>query len=256
MTASKNREMRGVFSYILFAFSFSFFVIFSIWIQSGAEAVEMLNCNYAASCYVYEADFTEKTISETFKFSGTLEEKENTTSIDFQYIGRVAHVPKDLVEEFPKLIDLSIWQSEIPIVKNNLFGPQFGRIKVLKLTSNKIKIIEEGAFAQLPNLVQIWLQYNEIQSLGAGVFENNRQLEIILLDENKINMISPETFQSLNQLTWVILEKNNCINKEFGCEWSSCNATIDHSELNSDLRFCYYRYKRTMELVNLCKLLK
>jgi Leucine-rich repeat (LRR) protein len=200
-------------------------------------------------CKVRKVDLSKKTLNDKFSFSGTLEEKKTVTEIRFWEIGRVAHVPLNLAEEFPKLTGLWIQRSEIPIVKNNLLGPQFSWIKELYLVENKIQIVEEEAFQHLYNLVRIGLHYNKIQSLSAGVFENNRELKKIYLDNNKIKIIAPGTFQHLNQLTRVDLGRNDCVNRErIGC-WD-CDTKIYHTELNRDLHACYENHKKSSDLLN------
>jgi hypothetical protein len=223
-------------------------------VQCGAEADQLVECYYYGDydgddygCQVHNVDLSKKTRSEKFTFSGTQEQKKNTTEIHFEESGRVAHVPRNLHEEFPKLTKLWITRSEIPIVKNNLFGPEFSWIKGLSLRENKIQIIEEEAFKHLQNLERIYLYYNQIQSLNAKVFQNNRKLEKIWIWKNKIKMIAPETFRHLNQLEWVELEWNDCVNKEIGCSW--CNK-IDHTKLNRDLHACYENHKKSSDLLN------
>jgi hypothetical protein len=200
-------------------------------------------------CYFENVDLTKKTSNETFTFSASQEQKKNTTRIRFERIGRVAHVPQNLVEELPKLIGLEIWRSEIPIVKNDLFGPQFSQIEKLDLGANKIKIIEDQAFQHLSNLKEIYLYMNEIRSLSSGVFKNNRKLKEIILWDNKIKMIAPDTFQSLNQLIHVHLDGNDgCINKLIGCR--DCDSKINRTDLNRELQDCYDIHKKSSNLLN------
>jgi hypothetical protein len=241
----------------MFFVTFRLFVIFCISAQFGAEADQVLECDYGYNyiggsggyyCEVRNVDLSKNTVLETFTFSATQEQKKNATVIRFYRSGRVAHVPLNLAEEFPKLTDLWIYASEIPIVKNNLLGPQFSWIKKLGLEGNKIQIVEEGAFKHLHNLVEIYLPDNQIQSLRAGVFQNNRKLKEIWIDGIKIKMIAPETFQHLNQLEFVQLRWNDCVDKEFGC-WP-CNTKIDHTELNRDLHACYENHKKSSNLLN------
>jgi Leucine-rich repeat (LRR) protein len=199
-------------------------------------------------CGVHNVDLSKKTVNEKFTFSATQEQKKDATAIRFVQIGRVAHVPQNLAEEFRNIAELWIEDSEIPIVKNNLFGPQFSWIEKLHLGDNKIQIVEEQAFKHLHNLVEIYLHKNQIQSLGAKVFQNNRELKVIWLSSNKIKIIAPGTFQHLNQLEWVRLEGNDCVDKEFGC-WRYC-PKIDHTELNRDLHACYENHKKSSDLLN------
>jgi hypothetical protein len=234
----------------MFFVTFRFFVIFCILARFGAEADQVLECDYVVGpgCKVRKADLSKKTLSEKFSFSGTQEQKEKTTQIWFYGSGRVAHVPQNLAEEFPKVTDLEITDSEIPIVKNNLLGPKFSWIEKLWLRGNEIQIVEGEAFKHLYNLVMISLSNNQIQSLSAKVFQNNRKLKNIWIYNNKIKMIAPETFQHLNQLEWLHLEGNDCIDKRIGCRW--CDPKIDHTELNRALHACYKNHKKSSDLLN------
>jgi Leucine-rich repeat (LRR) protein len=236
----------------MFFVTFRLFVIFCILVQCGAEADLLVECAYryffGGYCIVYNVDLSKKTLSQKFTFSGTQEQNKIATQIWFYGSGRIAHLPQNLAEEFPKLTDLWISNSEIPIVRNNLLGPQFSWIEELILGGNKIQIVEEEAFKQLHNLVRIYLHYNQIQSLSREVFENNRKLKGIYLDDNKIKMIAPETFQHLNQLKLVELGRNDCVDKDIGC-WN-CDTKIDHTELNRDLHACYENHKKSSDLLN------
>jgi hypothetical protein len=234
--------------------TFRLFVIFCISARFGAEADQVVECDYGYyisgvyRCAVLKVDLSKKTLNEKFSISGTQEQKEKATRIYFAKIGRVAHVPQNLAEEFPKLTDLDIAGSEIPIVKNNLLGPQFSRIKELVLGGNKIQIVEEEAFKHLHNLEEVSLSWNQIQSLSRGVFQNNRKLKTIWINRNKIKMIAPETFQNLNQLKSVNLRRNDCVDKYIGCY--NCDTKIDHTELNRDLHACFENHKKSSDLLN------
>jgi Leucine-rich repeat (LRR) protein len=219
------------------------------------DAIEV-KCDYfggsdgSGGCKVRNVDLSKNTINDKFLFSGTQEQKENTTRIWFQRSGRVAHLPHNLVEEMPKLILLRIFFSVIPIVKNNLLGPQFSWIEWLVLVENKIKFIEDQAFQHLLNVTIINLEGNEIHSLAAGLFEHNRKLEEVDLSRNNIKMIAPEVFQNLNQLRWVDLvlndlKRNPCVNKIIAC--SNCDTEIYHTELNRELQDCYDNHKKSLD---------
>jgi Leucine-rich repeat (LRR) protein len=236
----------------MFFVTFRLFVSFCILAQFGADADRLVECDYYNYgydyCKVRKVDLSKKTLSDKFTFSGTQEQKKATTEIWFHESGRVAHVPQNLAEEFPKLTSLWITNSEIPIVKNNLLGPQFSWIEELNLRENKIQIVEEKAFKYLHNLVRIDLLHNQIQTLGPEVFQNNRKIKQIRILSNNIKMIAPETFQHLNQLKSVELRGNDCFNKDIGC--LLCDAKIDHAELNRDLHACFENHKKSSDLLN------
>ncbi len=211
-----------------------------------------MECSYRGyvDCFFRNVDLSKNKVNETFTFSGTQKQKENTIRVLFEKSGRVAHIPENLVEEFQKLTGLSITDSEIPIVKSNLFGPQLSLIEELTLDINQIKFIEEGAFKHLINLIQIWLSGNRIQSLTSNLFENNLKLKKIGLYNNKIKVISPQTFRHLNELTGVNLERNDCVNNRIGCWDWRCHTTINHTELNNDLLLCCKNHQKGTEFLN------
>jgi Leucine-rich repeat (LRR) protein len=221
------------------------------------EAVQMLECGYnyqyndKSGCYhVFIANLSKYTTNEKFTFSGTEEQKKNAGFIAFVQIGRVAHVPLNLVEEFPKLSELRIYDSEIPIVKNNLLGPQLSWIETLELFNNKIQIVEEGAFKQLHNLWSISLSRNEIKTISAKIFQNNRKLKRIYLEKNKIKKIAPETFQSLNRETRVDLRGNDeCVDLCIGGCWRALEWDERITEIDSYLLRCYENHKKSSNLL-------
>jgi Leucine-rich repeat (LRR) protein len=220
-----------------------------ISLKSEVEAIQLV-CRYARYffgeifCHVENVDLTNQTIVDSFTFHGTLEEKERTNAIDFNRSGRVAHLPQNLVCEFPKLKILKIQHSEIPIVKRDFFGAQLSWIERLGLNSNGIKIIANKTFDHLTNLWSIDLSENGIQKLDRNLFENNQKLLWIWLSGNKIKMISPDIFQNLSELRLVVLQRNECVDQFVGC-WL-CEPKINRTELDSELQNCYDNYMDDM----------
>jgi Leucine-rich repeat (LRR) protein len=221
------------------------------------EAEQLVECIYrnyhhifynSSSCKVEDVDLSKKTSNEKFSFSVSPERKKIVLLFEFDGIGRVAHVPGNVVEEFPNMTQFHIMRSAIPIVKNGLLGPQFGQIKSLDLRRNQIKIIEDQAFQHLHNLERIFLFQNKIQSLSEEIFKNNPKLKWISLEDNNIKMVAPETFRNLNQLLHVELMGNMCCKNDIGC--LGCNRKLDHTELNRELQNCYENHKKSSDLLN------
>ncbi len=213
-----------------------------------------MECKYYGSdddrigCLVQSADLSSKTIGTNFSFSGTQEQKQ-ITLIKFSFIGRVAHLPRNLFEEFPKLNDLQIWNSDIQILRNNFFKPEFSKLQKLELNSDEIKIIDETAFKYLTNLKNIHLDRNKIKSLPAKVFQNNHKLKWIFIEYNKIKQIHPETFKNLNQLKEIYLWQNVCTNETFGCDTVGCQKS-QLTEVDRLLQPCYENHAKSLELLN------
>jgi hypothetical protein len=187
-----------------------------------------LKCNYDyygyRCCTVYNVDLSLKTIGANFTFIGSQKQKQAITEIRFRNIGRVAHLPRNLFEELPKLDELTIWASDIPILRNNFFKPEFNKLRGLELRDGKIRIIQEYAFEHLTNL------------------------EWIDLERNRIKMIAPGTFKNLNQLTALFLWSNECTDDGIGC--LDCVEKLNQTELDRKLQPCFENYKTSSNLLN------
>jgi hypothetical protein len=233
---------------------FSFFITFSVFHELSVNGVE-LECEYYDydedyGCGVQGADLSLKTIGTSFTFSGTQEQKQHTFRIRFQNSGKVSHLPRNLFKVFTKLNKLQIKNSDIPILQNNFFKPEFSKLKRLELTGDSIKIIEEKTFRQLKDLTEIDLEHNEIRSLPSKLFQKNRKLKWVILGRNKIKIIHPETFKNLNQLIYVGLWLNECFNQEIGCQSQGCDRKLDHAELERELQRCFENHAKSLHLLN------
>jgi hypothetical protein len=222
------------------------FIIFSIFLQSSVNGIQ-LNCTYSnlyfgdEHCEIENIDLSKTTIGASFKFSPTENEKTRTTGIEFQASGKVAHLPQNLKQVFPNLVGFWLEQSDIPILRNNLFGPQFKWIVFLYLDKNGIQMIEENAFAQLTNLFAIRLGHNKLKSLNINLFKSNPKLEWILIANNQINMIERDTFRHLHKLHNLDLSGNECIDKYFYSLEGKMNR-----KLGQPLAKCYVNHQSSL----------
>jgi Leucine-rich repeat (LRR) protein len=148
-----------------------------------------------------------------------------------------------LEEVFPNLIDFRIQDSDIPILRNNLFGPHFKWILYLCLEYNGIQIIEENAFAELKDLAVVDLSQNKLRSLRRKTFHNNPKLYRIDLRDNQINVIEPQTFKDLNQLKLVYASGNECADQ------TECLITyfVNNCDLDKLLGRCYENYDKALK---------
>jgi Leucine-rich repeat (LRR) protein len=226
-------------------------VFFSAFLELRVNGVE-LECDYGYNlgCKILHADLSSKTMVTSFTFSGTESIKRSRVWIWFDESGRVAHLPRNLFKEFPGLNELKIKNSDIPILKNNFFKPEFSKLGKLEFTHDNIKIIEEKTFRQLKDLVRIDFSTNEIRSLPAKLFQKNIQLKEIYLTNNKIKVIPPGTVKNLNQLIAVGLERNECVDQSFGCNSRGCYEELDYTELERSLQPCYENHAKSLNLLN------
>jgi Leucine-rich repeat (LRR) protein len=212
--------------------------VISSFLQPSVEGVE-LKCEYTWSsneCVIWRVDLSNIFREEIFKVSASSEKLNETTVIKFVWSPNVDFVPPAVVDKFSNLTELEIFDSNVPIIKNNLLDSKFDKIKRLFIGLTQTEFIEEKAFQHLKNLEILSLQQNNIKSLNSTLFSNNPRLKHINLWRNKITAIHPKFFKNLNQLSFVKLHENECIGEGFGCE----DCTIDHEELNRELSACYF----------------
>jgi Leucine-rich repeat (LRR) protein len=203
-----------------------------------------ISCNYngvnwdqKTTCFVTEQSFKISNDRITsYKFSGTEGQKGNVTAVYFEFSLTVNFVPYEIFENFPKLDSIAFTKSEIPMIKNKLFGGQnFEQIKELRLNDDKIRFIETRAFGDLKNLEKIDLTNNKIRSINKETFAHNKELRIAILTGNEIKLIHPETFINKKYGVYVVMFGNQCFDDEA-------------FDVREDLKPCYDNWKKAYEL--------
>ncbi len=188
-------------------------------------------------CELSQVDLSEFFQSQVHSFTGSTSQKSQTTAVEFYHSPQIDFIPKEILEEFPNLNGFKFYSCNLPVVKNDLFSPEFVVLEYLSLQAKKIVSIEPFAFQNLKNLKWLSLYDNKIKSLPFNLFQNNPKLIYLDFDSNQINSISPNLFKNLNQLKRVDFRWNQCVNQVFGCE--TCSQSIYESDLDSGLSTCF-----------------
>ncbi len=213
----------------------------------------VLNCNYETfdnletlCCIIGNADLSSQSQIESFSFTGSESEKSKTTSIWFENCrNSVDFLPEEIALEFHFLDDLTIWTSNIPILRETFFTENYKNLRSVDLAGNKIQKIEVNVFKKLLNLTKIILSYNLIEYIKTDIFSNNLNLQFIILNDNKIKSLNPRLFENLYKLRSVNLRGNQCVNINFGSFRSALSTTQD--ELNFGLDACFVNCKLDSE---------
>ncbi len=219
-------------------------VLVSIGVITGRE----LECSYGTCnwyslwpefqyCKLSEIDLSKSFESQVHSFTGSTSQKSWATAVWFLDSSQIDFIPKQILEEFPNLNGLIIYECNLPVLKNDLFPEEFVVLEYLKLGYNKIISIEPFAFQNLENLKWLSLEGNEIQSLPFNLFQKNPKLFYLDFIINQINSISPSLLKNLNQLKRVHFYDNKCVDENFGCSW--CTRSISQSDLDSGLSTCF-----------------
>jgi Leucine-rich repeat (LRR) protein len=183
-------------------------------------------------------DLSERYTAVEHSFTGIAEQKSAATVVGFQDATQVDFLPKEILNEFPKLNGIRIENcNTLTTIREDFFSDEFKVIQYLDLYRNKIETIETNAFQHLPNLKWIGLASNELHSLPHQLFKNNLEIIVIWLWSNNIISITPDFFKNLNKLQYVDFNPNRCIEKDFGCGTGSCS--VSQEELDSGLSACH-----------------
>ncbi len=203
----------------------------------------------AQQCKIRKIKLPTKSTATIELFSGSKNEKQNATMLDFNQKISIYKIPSEIFEEFPSLSQLKISNMKVPVLKENLLSTDFVKIEHLDLSNNKIEQIEENALKNLTNLKWLNLESNWLRVLHSFEFRNNKKLEYINLHNNKIQKIN--RIKNLKNLKYVRFGNNECIKKSIGCS----NCSISEEDLEKALGECYSQYYQIdIKNGNICKI--
>jgi hypothetical protein len=217
-----------------------------------ADAEKQLKCDYSTQrldnawslygsfqyCKILNADLSNNSLSESYSFTGTEQEKLETTGIYFTRCPNTVHfIPQNIATELPNLKEFLIVGSNIPTLKDNLFTKSFENLQFVSLGKNNIKEIEEHAFSKLPKLKWLGLWYNLLETIKSHIFANNLDLQFVYLNGNRIKILNVHLFKGLGKLKYFYFNSNVCVSEAFGCE--TCMDTVSQTELDNKLQPCF-----------------
>lgn len=129
-----------------------------------------------------------------------------------------------------EVLDLS--SNNITEIRSSCF-PNGLRIRELNLASNRISILESGAFDGLSrSLLTLRLSKNRITQLPVKAFKLPRLTQLDL-NRNRIRLIEGLTFQGLDSLEVLRLQRNNISRLTDGAFWGLSKMHVLHLEYNS-----------------------
>lgn len=175
--------------------------------------------------HIFYCFITETSLSSIFKvgkniFTGDSDHEKNrliANAVKFDNVVNFEYIPREIFVTFPNISGLMIEYSDIPKIKDNLFGEKFKVLKFVEFQHNdKLENIDEDAFKFLLNLEWIRLASNRIKLLCKNIFKTNKKLTYVDLRNNRITAITPILFDRNSNLQQVLLKvKNQCVRKDF-----------------------------------------
>jgi Leucine-rich repeat (LRR) protein len=112
------------------------------------------------------------------------------------------YVPRELINDFPNLRKLSIFESiKINDLGSDFFDQGFEKLEAFALFEEKsINALRTDVFINLPNLKELLVMQTTVQELEEGVFRTNKELESVIFDQSKISTIPENLFAGLVNL--------------------------------------------------------
>lgn len=107
----------------------------------------------------------------------------------------------------------------------------------LKFIHSKIESLEENAFVNLPNLINLYMNRLLLKELPDYAF-NGLSVKKLILSNNYIENMGNKTFANMNNLVNVFLNKNNLTN--FNSDWFVDTPKLEVLNLNGN-KLCVIR---------------
>lgn len=192
-----------------FVVHFRFSLLICVAFFSLSEQKQYI-CDYGRhwnnqfTCKVDSYHFNQDT--KDVKFSGTIENKSNTTRVLIEK-SKIHYVSSVLFDEFPNLDGIKIEMSGMSRITEQTLS-DLAPLIYLDLENNKIKELHEETFDNLHKLEFLSLAGNEIEKLPNGIFLYNKNIRELDLADNKLKQIDKHLFNHLINLEYLSLWKN------------------------------------------------
>lgn len=130
---------------------------------------------------------------------------ENLERLDITY----NHLRRiDLTNCGSKLRDLRLQSHQISILQNGAFSGCYS-LETIWLIQCNINVIEEFAFDEMPNLIEMQIFLNNFTTFHQNQFRHQSRLEYLRSDNNYISSIHGGAYQFLSSLTIINSRYNN-----------------------------------------------
>lgn len=153
------------------------------------------------TCKVFDQAITDR------DFTISSSRDESVEGFVVQDNPNVKFLPEKVAESFPQLVAYEVFNCSAEFVGENHFI-FLNKLKVLKLSNNKIHTIEPYAFKDLHNLEEINLDNNEIEYLPEHLFESFGKLKNLFMVNNKILFLRENIFKDLTSVQNITLAGN------------------------------------------------
>ncbi|KAL3203293.1 hypothetical protein MRX96_041972 [Rhipicephalus microplus] len=200
----------------------------------------------------------------------------NLIELDLSH-NAIENVDEDYLSAFPNLIRLNLSRNNISHLAPNILDKikKVKDLKILSLTGNFLKYIEDGAFSDNLGLAHISVTENKIQWIGRNAFKGLVSLRSLRLDRNQlhslngsiknlpklkyveasgnsIRFLQTDEFENDSGLKYVYLSRNNISNTQGAFTAVAALMTLDlgHNRLETMRRSDFpHRMKQKLILI-------
>ena len=109
--------------------------------------------------------------------------------------------------DFSTLVALDLSSNQLKILNNGVFNG-LTQLNYLDLVSNHLTTLSDDVFNGLTQLNTLYLDDNQLSTLSNDIFSKLTQLNILSLGSNKLNTLSNGSFSRLSQLLYLVLLSN------------------------------------------------
>ena len=166
-------------------------------------------------------------------------------------------IPTDLPNN---TYDLQIQYNKISVIENNTFN-NLPDLRYLELQYNDISVIENNAFNNLPDLCYLYLHSNKITSIKSDMFNNLTNLYRLELQHNGISVIENKAFNNLPDLHYLCLHSNkitsiksdmfNNLTKLYQLELQYNDISVIENNALSNLPDLHYLYLHSNKITSI-----
>ncbi|NXE95328.1 IGS10 protein, partial [Menura novaehollandiae] len=96
-----------------------------------------------------------------------------------------------------KLELLMLHSNEINMIPEQAFRDLRSLQQVLKMSYNKVRVLQQDVFYGLNSLVRLHMDHNQIEFVNPNVFYGLTSLRLVHLDGNLLQQLHPDTFVTL-----------------------------------------------------------
>ncbi|KAH3711429.1 hypothetical protein DPMN_071098 [Dreissena polymorpha] len=100
------------------------------------------------------------------------------------------------------------------------------KLQYLYLHSNALESIDDGVFAEVPNLTTLWLSDNKLRNISRATFRGLIKLQTLILENNALESIDDGVFAEVTNLNRLGNEVHINQMRLITCSWQFNKSNV------------------------------